>query len=161
MKTRKLWLPMLAVVYALFYTGCENPPPPCADLIISSISVPPYITGNTFDYSITFQNIGTGSTYIDGNNTHVNIPGYQAYRSTNSVLDPSDPPAGGNTIAGGPSFTLDPGATYVRSARYNPSTPLPLAQYPYLIVVVRPGTAQDCNANNNTFVKYLFLELAP
>jgi hypothetical protein len=146
---------LLALVTVIFSLSSCQDPNPCGDLIVSKVTIT-QINGNYFEYDIEFKNIGAGTVSIDGNNTHPNIPGFQAYLSTNITLDNQDVAAGGNTVAGGPSFTLTTGQTYVRAAKYNPTNPVTITNYPYLILVITAPGSNDCNTTNNIAVKYIF-----
>lgn len=102
------------------------------------------IVGNTFAYTFKVTNIGAagfplGQTF------------FQTYVSQDSTYDITDQPAGGAIFFSGPA-TLAAGASYTQSWSYNPSTPVDIHVYKYLIIKVAPrsGTIFECRTDNNT-----------
>jgi hypothetical protein len=84
---------------------------------------------------------------------------FQAWVSTDAVLDASDKPAGGR-IFGTTAPNLAKGATYSGSWTSNPT--VSIATYRYLIMevkVISGNTVAECNTANNVQTKLIALPL--
>jgi Concanavalin A-like lectin/glucanases superfamily len=125
-----------------------------ADAVVSKITITS-VDGNIFKYKFVVANIG-GSTLF------LNRMYFQTYISTDAVLDPSDPVAGGS-IFGDTAPALTYGQTYTQSWYYNPTVPENLTKYHYVIVqlLVRPKfTMPECFTANNIGVEDIGCNLA-
>ncbi len=123
--------------------------PSCGDLTINSVVMTDR-TGNNFHYSVEFKNTGIGSILIDGG---AGGPYFQTYLSSNAVLDNLDPPVSGYVLSQGPSPIFSSGQTFSRIGFYGTPNPLPIDNYPYLIVVLHTSNnTNDCNQSDNVFI---------
>jgi hypothetical protein len=124
------------------------------DAVVGKIAIN-NVVGNTFDYTFLVGNIGGGTLYL-------NRMYFQTYLSEDATLDPSDPPAGGS-IFGDTAPALVYGETYPQNWYYNPTTPVDINQYNYLIIqlLVSPKfTMIECSTANNIGVRQIGCVLA-
>jgi hypothetical protein len=125
-----------------------------ADAVVGKINITS-VVGNTFEYTFLVGNAGIGTLYL-------NRMYFQAYLSQDAILDASDPAAGGS-IFGNTAPALAYGETYTQNWYYNPTTPVDLTQYNYVIVqvLVRPKfTMPECTLTNNVAAKSIGCVLA-
>jgi hypothetical protein len=125
-----------------------------ADAIVGRIAITS-VVGNTFEFSFLVANVGAGTLYL-------NRMYFQAYVSEDATLDPSDQPAGGS-IFGDTAPTLAYGETYTQDWYYNPTTPVDLTQYNYVIVQVlvrAKFSMPECTLANNIAAKSIGCVLA-
>jgi hypothetical protein len=128
------------------YIGCN-----LSDLDVTNITINS-ITGNSFNFTYTVTNLGWAPLPLSKMY-------FQAWVSTDAVLDATDKPAGGR-IFGTTVPDLAKGATYSGSWTSNPT--VSIATYKYLIMevkVISGNTVPECNTANNVQAKLIALPL--
>jgi hypothetical protein len=133
----------------LFGPTCKLPDAVVGKIVITNV------VGNTFEYSFVVGNAGASSLPL----SHMY---FQTYLSTDNVFDPSDVAAGGS-IFGDTAPSLAYGETYVQSWYYNPTTPVNITDYHFLVVqlLVRPKfLLKECSATNNIAIRDIGCNLA-
>lgn len=129
------------------YIGCN-----LADLDITTIKINS-VSGNTFNFTFTVKNLGWAPLPLSKLY-------FQAWVSTDAVLDASDKPAGGS-IFGSTAPTLAKDGTYSRSWTSNPT--VSITAYKYVIIEVKEITANtvpECNKTNNVQAQAIGCNLA-
>ena len=129
------------------YIGCN-----LADLDVSNITINS-VSGNSFNFTYTVKNLGWAGLPLSKLY-------FQAWVSTDAVLDASDKPAGGS-IFGTTAPTLAKDGTYSGSWTSNPT--VSITTYKYLILevkVISGNTVAECNTANNVEVKAIGCNLS-
>jgi hypothetical protein len=129
------------------YIGCN-----LADLDVSNITINS-VSGNSFNFTYTVKNLGWAPLPLSKMY-------FQAWVSTDAVLDATDKPAGGS-IFGTTAPTLAKDGTYSGTWTSNPT--VSITSYKYLILevkVISGNTVPECNTANNVEVKYIGCNLS-
>jgi hypothetical protein len=133
----------------LFGPTCKLPDAVVGKIVITNV------VGNTFEYSFVVGNAGASTLPL----SHMY---FQTYLSTDNVFDPSDVAAGGS-VFGDTAPSLAYGETYVQSWYYNPTTPVNITDYHFLVVqlLVRPKfLLKECSTANNIAIRDIGCNLA-
>lgn len=105
------------------------------------------VAGNTFEYEFTVTNVGASDLPLEKMY-------FQTYLSADSAYGPGDVAAGGSVFAGAP--TLAYGDSHVQDWYYNPTKPVDISEYHYLIVMVIVNPKSDlteCTTINNVAIQ--------
>jgi hypothetical protein len=125
------------------------------DAVVGRISITNVI-GNTFEYDFVVGNAGASSLPL------ANMY-FQTYLSMDNVFDPSDVAAGGSVFGPGAPSSLPYGETYVQSWYYNPTTPVNITDYHFLVIEVLPRpkfVVTECSLKNNIAIRDIGCNLA-
>lgn len=129
------------------YIGCNQ-----ADLDITAINIT-NVSGNSLSYNFVLKNLGWAPLPLSKMY-------FQAWVSTDAILDASDKPAGGS-IFGATAPTLGKDGLFTRASSSSPG--VSLYTYKYLIIEVREisaNTVPDCNKVNNVQAKLIGCNLS-